>query len=305
MLKRKDFLSIITVGVILLLLWQTYTNTKNLQNQISHLQSELFGVRSQLSHEVSSITGTVQQMRDDARWWTPGKYEIKEISEEYSLIKVDWILNEYKKGSNVYLNYRQTDEDDFIQVEANDMGNGYFYAVFSTSVPAEPDWEVYLTRTTLEGGRSQVYYNTVALEEAKEIYYSSNKLMHEYFISIEHEGTLKTGELQNIYLSNISLDFFNPLYANINIGDNKIDLHLNEIQTQGNPKYKVQEVFLETRDHDNQVLINWELTQIDSSERNTFRLEARDINWERSNESLYLVVIYNDGFTSEREIKGF
>ncbi|MDQ2087634.1 hypothetical protein RBH29_14480 [Herbivorax sp. ANBcel31] len=304
MIKRKDFLSIIIVAVMLLLVWQTYKNTNNLNNQISRLQSELSGVRSQLSNEVSSIRGTVQEMRNDTRWWTPGNYEIKKFNEEETLIKLDWILNEYKTGSNVYLNYRKLDKDDFHQVEATDMGNGYFSAVFSTSVPKEPVWDIYLSKTTSDHGRNQADRHIAKVEESKEVYYSDNNLRHQYYISTEHEGTLRTGELHNIYLSSSNLGLFNPLHANVRIGENDIFINFIEIQSQVNPKYKVQEVFLEARDFNNEELKNWQLNKIDSSGKNKFQLNATDIENAKDYESLFLVVNYNDDFSSEKEVTG-
>ncbi|MDQ2087076.1 hypothetical protein RBH29_11625 [Herbivorax sp. ANBcel31] len=310
MYNKKDVFLIISVVVISLLILITYTNTKNLNNQIfrlnskiSRLQSELYGVRSQVSNEISSISGIVEKIRDDARWWTPGEFEIEEIKDEEAIIKVDWQLNKYQTGSNVFLNYRQIDEDSYTQVESKDMGNGHFIATFPASIiKKEPVWDVHLTRRITN--QDQTRTATVD-EEIKEFKSPDNVRMYEYFISLEHNGTARSSEIQAIHLSPSNLSLFSPLNANVYVEENRINAHIIETMIQENAKYKIQEALLEARDENNKVLKSWNLNKSSFSDMNEFVLGTTVIEDKESYESLFLVVNYNDGITSEREVKGF
>jgi hypothetical protein len=138
--------SIILLVLVLVISWSALNATRSVRQQVQSMQGELHNLRSQVTHEIGSIRGTVQNIRDDARWYTPPRFKVTGIEDTTALIKLSWNLQEYTAGSTVTLNYRYGDQTVFNEVEAVEESSGLFAVEFPLQLTMEPYWNFSVSR---------------------------------------------------------------------------------------------------------------------------------------------------------------
>lgn len=298
----KENKILLLVGLVLVFSWLSWSNTKQLQNQVRSLQNELHNVRTQVSSEVSGISRTVQSVRDDARWWNPGQIEFSDIDEGKAEVKIDWHLKEYWENSEVALNYRISGEENYVEVTAEEKANGYFAASIPVEVSMEPLWHVNTSRVAQ---RSQS--NTTASEQAirneyaKEYAYRYDSGIS-YYITVKKDDMIRSSEERSISLHSLRNQLFGVLETDVRYDENaaNITVLMHEITSGPDaPVYKVEEVLLQSRSGGS-VVEQWILERDD--ERNRAVLHRIVAEPSQVHQAMYLVVKYNSGLVIEREI---
>jgi hypothetical protein len=300
--EKKEKTIIILLIVMLALNLFTWSNSRFLKNSIQQLQGELSGLRSQISHEVMGLRGTVEGIRDEARWWTPGGVEFLETERENALVKISWHLREFREGSKVLLNYQPIGGEIYEEVLAEEEASGYFSVVLPLKLPLEPFIGIHLQRTMEQTSGKNNRSGNVAVEEKQE--YSANSSMNfKYYISVQDGETVRTGEVRSMDLSKLTYNRFNHLNLQIIIDGESIRGVLFEDQFRSdNPYYEIENIYLESRKGKDLTLEQWALKQIDTEPAFGSRKYEAKASPSKDYDSLFLVIHYSDGLTIEREI---
>ncbi|MEW6622840.1 MAG: hypothetical protein AB1420_06910 [Bacillota bacterium] len=287
---------------IFALSWLNYTNTKELQNRVAQLQSEIGNIRWQVSNEVSRIESVVTQMKEEERWWTPAELQVLSMDKDLAVVKIAWQLKDYQAGSEVKLNYREGRAGDYKAVAASDQGNGYFSVELPLALKQEPQLTMHVSRLGSSGnvkstGRSQSV--EVAVEETSEF---SADFHYHYYISVDDRGTIRTSEVRTLDLQKLSYGMFNHASVFIGIEKDKIEGRLHEmIDQEPGPLYTLQEVFLETKLGADQLVERWSFDKATQQDKRSNIYEVRAVPTQ-SYDSLFLVLRYSEGLTVERKI---
>lgn len=283
---------LVLIVVINLFLW---SNTRYLKGQVTRLQAEMHDLRTHVAAEVAGISNTVQSMHDDARWWTPATIDFHEIDGGTALVQINWQLREYRPGSAVALNYQPVGETGFTAVPAEEQADGYFSAVVPVQVPLEPLWYVSLNRTTADSRPPQPRVQVV--EDSMIAGHHEPSLR--YYISMQDGETARTSEIRNLGLAKLSFNLFNPLHLNLNLRGDEITATLHE-QESGSPRFKLQRVYLETRQGHDRILDKWRLEP--AALQNGQPVYEVSATASGTFDSLYVVAEYSGGLVAEKQI---
>lgn len=292
--EKKVLLLSILLVIVLVINWLIWSNTRHLQQQVSHLQGELNSLRS----EVGSIRGTMQSIKnEDARWWTPGEVEFMDVDREKALTKISWYLREYREGSKVMLNYQPVGKEDYTEIVAEEESKGYFSVVLPVEVPLEHIFDIHLERATKKEHLKD--------RNLKEVRITEPKPSLKYYISVQDGETIRTSEIRTLDLSKLSFKLFNPLNLRVNFNsNNKITANVHEYKA-GNPRYEINEMYLETRKGKKQVLEKWPFKPVQiqkAYEQERFKIYDVHATPSKAYDSLYWVIKYSEGLLVEKEI---
>lgn len=299
MLKEKKSLFLFVFMALLLVTnWLTWSNTKDLQQKINRLQGELYNLRSHVSSEVSGIRGVVQEIKNDARWWTPAEVEFLDVDREKVLVKVNWHLREYRNGSTVMLNYLPPEKEEYLQVTAEEESKGRFSVVLPVKVSLEPVLDVHVERV----GRNKNERAGIAINEARAA--DRPDLSLRYYISVQDGEIIRTSEKRSLDLSKLNFELFNPLNLRVRLVSNGQIIASAHQHKVGNPRYEIKEIYLETRKGKDKVLEKWPLQPAKVPEEDQDRLKIYNVQATPSQDydSLHVVIKYSDGVMVEREI---
>lgn len=306
--KPYKIFMLLMLALVLVISWSTRATTRSLRQQVQMLQGELHGLRSQVSHEIGSIRGTVQSIRDDARWYTAPRVDITGVDREKALLKVSWNLREYTAGSGVTLNYRYGKQA-FKTIEAVEEANGLFTAEFALGIPQEPVWSLSFSRAADRQAAADRRQAAVAVEE-QHWGVGPSRMLLEYYITLQEGDTMRSSEQHVMDLEKLSYSLFNPL--NLWVGwekDGELHVILYQMPVT-EPHYVLQSATLESRRGKTQALQSWPLAlnEIQTpagaprpAPGYTHPLEVRAVPAQPC-DSLFLVVEYSGGITVEKEI---
>ncbi|EEG78623.1 hypothetical protein [Dethiobacter alkaliphilus] len=294
---KNNGLVLFLTAVILILSWMNISATRNLEHRINNMHGEFASLRSQVSHEVGQISGTVQHMREAERWWNIRDVEFLATWADEGLVRLEWQLREYSAGSQVTLNYRKRGEDTFTTIAAESESEGYFYADFMAEITHEPSFEIYITSPSK---RDSVSEKMVGFE-------SDQYQAYEYYISVKEDGKLRSSDVLSLNLDTLSRRLYNPLYIGVHLND-EIYISLNE-DTFGfkESKYQVEQAFAEVRKGD-AVIQRERLILNDDMIESGGQYYPEDIFYEArfdpasDYDDLYLIVNYNDDMKFELKI---
>jgi hypothetical protein len=290
MSKRDQTALVVVVAVVLLVLgWQNYVISHRLQEQVNGLQSQVSNLRSSISSDIHSVVATVHAIKEEARWWHPAGTAIEERGPDKALVRVSWQVKDLQEGAEVAFNYRRKDSPGFTEVPVEEEAKGYYSAVVPVDVAGEPQWHLSVNRSS---------DSTRDIEEAVEFGYYRNELTYEYFFTLTHKGTVRSGEIQNLYVGDLTAQLFNPLSTFVDITrQGEIRVHFFEDMYYKDVYYQIQEVALEVRQGGRLI------------ERTPFNeVPQRDMpvigikDPLEAGQRLFIVVRYNHNKTIEREI---
>ncbi|MTI86200.1 MAG: hypothetical protein FH756_20480 [Firmicutes bacterium] len=299
MFKEQRFTVVIILIVVLLVTnLLTWSNIREMQQKVDWLQGNLNSMRSNVTNEVSGIRNVVQQMKNDAqaeaRWWTPAEVEFLDINKDKSRVKLSWSLKEYREGSKVILNYQKPGEQEYTQAVPEEESKGRFALVLTVDVPQEPVINLRLE----QAGEIKVQRAGTMVEE--KIAHEANNLELNYYISVQDGETVRTSEKRSLNLNKLNYSLFNPLVVRVKL------LNKGEIEAfahhdlMGKPEYEVEEIYLESRNGQGNVLERWPLEVEKIPEEGLFRLDRTTIT--RDYASIFVVVKYQEGMKAEKKV---
>lgn len=308
MSKEKSSIVLIVLLVVSLVInWFTWSSTNELKNQVSQLRNGLSNIRSQVSSEVSGIRGIVQNMREDAKWWSPADVEFLEMDREKALVKVSWNLKEYKQDSEIMFNYKLTGQSDYTQIPADQHGNGYFSVTLPVELPLEPIWEMRIEQSvSREQDRDSRISREAAIEKKIKM---ENDYRLSYYISRQDEGTILTSEKRNMLLDKLSYKLFKSLSLYVTFHEqNQISIHFRQIGPD-DTQYHVKEIYLESRDNQGQTLERWTFESLNPIDDKPANVEESEIGFirveaapQKDYDKLFIVVEYKEDLVIEKEI---
>lgn len=290
--KRDRKIIFALLAFIIFLSWSNAAKMTELQNRFNQLQSEISSMRWQ----VSEIEGTFSDMREQERWWAPAQIQVEKISKDEVVIKVEWQLKEYQEDSKVTFNYRDGNTGEFKKIDAEQNSNGYFTVSLQINPPREPIIYLHVSQA-----RTKSSNGPVLVEEKAAYEELMSELAYEYYISVETQGTIRNSDILNLDLWEITYSLFSPVDVNINIMK---DGSINGMVHGGfseKTHYKVAEMYLETRDSNNNTQERWYLEK-DAFQEMPDGFSTIDVTPEKDYHSLYLVIEYNEGLTVEKRI---
>ena len=300
--------SIILLVLVLLISWSALNTVRSVRQQVQTMQGELHNLRSHVTHEIGSIRGTVQSIREDARWYTAPRFEVTGMEDTTAMIKLSWNLQEYTEGSAVTLNYRYGDQDGFSEVKAVEESSGLFAVEFPIEITLEPNWNFYLSKATESSATSRTQ-NVSAVVEEKVWGPGHSPMLLEYYITLQEGGTIRASDQHTMELDKLNFNYFNPLDVNVIWeGDEKLEVVLNQPPYIPDPHYTIQNIHLESRKGKTEVMERWAFTEVVVSypqpapEHLSFKVltvPGKDYD------SLFVVVEYSGGVTVEKEIPAF
>ncbi|HZK24122.1 MAG TPA: hypothetical protein VFC74_01905 [Oscillospiraceae bacterium] len=295
-MNKRDKALFVCLIVVVLLNWWQINSSQKLMNGISQMQSEINSLRFQISNEIGSVSGVVQQIQDESRWWALDETEILNAGREEAEVKISWYLREYQEDSLVTFNYRPVGENDFTTVAAVKGSEGYFYSILNLAVIPEPMWDISISHSS-NSNQSDTFEEVYDKERVE----LSQKMRYEYYVATTKDGVIRTGEVMQLDLNEMRDYLFNSLHTHVSTQQNRPTyISLVETKYLENVPYRLVEAHVETR-MGNRVIEKWPLEkQGDTNEAAVF--ESR-IETTQDYDDLYIVVRYSEGFTVERKIQ--
>ncbi len=290
-MSKRDLtvLTVVVAALLLLLSWQNYTASRSLQEQVAALRSEVGNLRHSISSEISRVTTTVHEMREDARWWSYAGARLEERNLNTAFYRVSWQIKDYQAGSQVVFNYRRRDHNHFTEIPAEEGVNGFFSALVPVEVAGEPKWDFHIHHQT--GSRSR------PIEEKSEGFYE--EVTYQYFFSVVEDSAIRSSDIEHLYVGDLAGGLFTLLHTFVDVregGEIYVHFEDNPYGDSVNVYYQLQDVTLEVRQGSRFIERH--------ALRGNFKLGAVDATLEplETGRSLYIVLTYNHGKTIEREI---
>jgi len=283
------------MAALLLIGLLAWGRTAELQKQLRQLQGELHGIRTHVSHEISGIRGTVQAIREDSRWWSPGAVQFLEEEEDTALLKISWQVREMREDSTVAFHYRLPGEDNFVEAEVQELGEGFFAAVIAAEAPPGPLWNISIHRTSDSGNRR--LQSAVVEEKIIQSLPNGEETSMSYYISLREGDTTRTSEIRTLDLGKLSLNRFGIVHANLHLQDSEIKVTLHEYE-RGETGHRIESAYLESRRGREETLERWPLQPL-PDERGAFSAE---VTFSEPYGSLFLVVHYPGQPVVEKEL---
>jgi len=294
MFKDKSFTVLcVLISVLLVINWFTWSTIRETQQRIEWLQGNLNSLHSNITSEVSGVRHVVQQLKNDARWWTPAEVDFLDVDRDKAQVKISWSLREYKDGSQVMLNYQKPGEQEYTQIVPREESMGRFSVVLPVDVPREPVINLSVEKVR---GHKNLAANTAVEEKSVSDTVNENLM---YYISVQDGDTIRTSETQSLNLKGLNYKLFSPLMVRVRLMDNGEITVSAHHDLMGNPRYDIEEIYLETRQGNGNVLERWPLDNEKIPEEGIYHL---NVTTTEDYETLYLVVKYSGGLKVEREI---
>lgn len=280
---------LVLLVIINMFLW---SNTRYLKEQITRLQGEMYGLRTQVTAEVTSIGSTVQRMHEESRWWTPATADFRDIDETSAVAEIRWQLREHRADSEVTLHYQPPGEQDFTSIPAEEKTDGYFAAAVPLDVPLEPLWHVELSRAEQDSPPARL-----AAEER--VSQGQNEPRLRYYYSVQDGEKVLTSDISDLNLFPLITRLFDPLHLEVSLDGDSITVTLNETTT-GTARFELRDVHLETRQSPGRTLEKWRLEPA-GAERE-YRLHAVTATPSVPYDALYVVAEYAEGLVAEKQL---
>lgn len=299
--------TIILMVLVLLVSWSALNATRQTRQQLQQLQGEMHNLRSQLTHEVGSIRGTMQTFKEESRWYTSPQFEVIGVENGTATVKLSWNLREYTADSIVTLNYRYGDQSSFREIEAVEESSGLFSAIFPIQIAMEPAWHLSVSQVSSGDTKTSRSSSVEVKEEWGAII---SPMLLEYYIALQEGETRRTSEQQRMELNKLRYHYFNPIDLKIRWeSEGELNVYLREYYF-GKPQYELLQSHLESRGANSEVIERWPLNPIkiqlpagapaQPAEATTpFEVTAAPA---QEYDSLFVVVEYTGGITAEKLI---
>ncbi len=295
----------IFLAIILVMQIFTWSNTRQLHQEIEQLQHRLRSMESEVSSGMSATRSIVEQIRQDANWWSfTNDIEVISIDQDKTKIKVSWMVKEQNQGEQIDLHYMLAQDTAYRSIVAEQDGKGGYSAILEVDTPNEPPINIGIGGHIGNMGWGQAYD-------------SAGIFQLEYYITRDDGDRVLSSETKSLDLTKIAFQLFEQLDVSIFADENEnlsamLQVFPYDRQT---PFYTLESIFLENRDANGRVLQHWQFAaddsrgdapQISSDTFNnefprTYRVEATSL---QEIQSLYLVVEYNEGLRYEQKVSG-
>jgi len=285
----------VLLSISLLVNLAAWSNTRYLREEVSRLKAETSNLRSYMAQELISIRSTVQRIREDERWWTPADLEVARVEDNRAEVKLSWQVKEYDHDSVITLSYRVDGEGIFKEIAGEEETPGRFTAVVPVEIPLEPVWSVSVQRFSQQGSKAAKVVEVPRVDPGDTLGLS-------YYISRKTGETVLASETEYLNLDKLGLGLFTPVHVRVvysEDGSILVDLH----ETGPPARHVMDRAYAEVRGTAGEVLERWDLEPLGGTGQDTDSKAyfGRGVP-PASYASLYVVLHYQGGFTSEQRI---
>lgn len=230
----------IYIGIIIALLIFTYY-TRSLQSgDLQRIENSLHNIRHELSSEVGRIEHQVSQIREEERWWSSGSMEFDRKEGNLQEVTAEWHIRDYRDGEQVYFHYLPTGEEDYQQVEMEEVSNGLFRGVFELEMTIEPEIRMHYSSSS----------PTDRMDEVEA--WASEEERHEFlrhYVSTEFNGERRTTGEELMHFSGMQFELYHPVHINVHYGggnEPEYNVNVDVDRYHHSPKYQLEivETFL-------------------------------------------------------------
>lgn len=280
----------------------------NLVNRVNSISSNQSQVLNSVNSQTNNVRNIINDMKREQSWISFNSTTTKttDIDQGKAEVNFAWQVKELKDNSKVVFNYKHGDETEYTAINAVEQGNGLFAATVPVEVSLEPEWQIQI----IDRSKGSNAINEVAIREKKiEENIRSNQLSINYFVTVIHNDTMKSSDINVTRIENLGVRHYGYLetYTDISKDSNHYSVSVSGVSSYNENSKVLKEVYLK-KYKNGQLLAEEKLVRSDSSEPGIpVRENAITYHTEPSDEqidynSLVMKAVYNDGATFEKEI---
>ncbi|TCT16221.1 hypothetical protein EDC18_102238 [Natranaerovirga pectinivora] len=304
---------IIVVGGLCLSLLLNYiliTRIKDINNTLNHISNNNQHIMNTVNSQMGYVSNAINRMQEEQSWLSrvDVRTELSDTHKNQGSVNFEWQVKELQSNSEVHLNYRIAEGEEYTSVKAEPSGNGFFRVELPIDMDVEPIWNIGISRN-VGVSRNGISNNVEVVVDEK--YPKQNRMSFSYYISVSHDETIKNSDINIFNIEEIGAQYYGYLdvygYINENINDNN---NYNLTVMNGNmynTSVFLKDAFLKKYNDgrliDEEKFVNQEMRYYDGTPARedslTKTISSEDnVDYNR----LVLKVVYSDGSVFEREI---
>lgn len=257
---------------------------EQVENQLINVSNNQQQIINSVNDQEQHISSVMNDIQKQQTWLSEITMEVNSGDSQNGETNAQfhWQIKEQVNDSTVRFHYALGNQDTFTSINAEDLQNGLYQAKIPISLHLEPQWEIFLREQDTETTTSKID------EKIKE---EANQQTLKYFVSVTHDDTVKSSEIETSYLGELGTESFGVISVNLDIMQD----HSSVIVTT----YKTGIIEnLQLLTYKNQSLVD---EQEMKAEFEHYILEDIELN---STTRIFLKVSYKNGKTFEKEIYG-
>lgn len=297
---------IIVIGGLCISLLFNYTLLKKLNvldNKINNVSNYQHQVISTVNSQVGSINNTINKIKEEQSWLSRIDIEtvLDDTDKNKAEINFEWQVKELQKNSEVLFNYRMGEDKEYISLQPEQQGNGFYSVMIPVDIDPEPNWNLQIISNNMR--ESQI----MEVIEEKEAY-DQERLHFDYYISVTEGDMLKSSEINTTRIEDIGSRYYGYLEVRTNINsENTYNLTVMNGKMYDTSIY-LREAYL--KKYSNGQLVDEEQLEEENIVNEGGMPVREDTAIFRNKQSeeksdvdrLILKVVYSDGAIFEREI---
>jgi len=300
-MKYFKIFVVIALCVSLFVNFNLLSKLDNLENRVNSISSNQHQVINSVNSQTNDIRNIINDMKREQSWLSPisTTTKVTDIDQGKVLVSFEWQVKELKDNSKVVLNYKYSDEKEYISMDAVEKGNGLFEASIPIEVVLEPQWIINITGISknIEGQKEAI------IEESKR----ANQLDISYFVSVTHNDTVKSSDINISPIESLGVQYYGYLETYTDISqDNSFSVSILGFPSSSETSTVLKEVYLK-KYKNGRLLDEEKLASNDINGDIPVREGALAFSTKPSDEKLdfsrlVIKVIYSDGTSFEEEI---
>ena len=277
-------------------------NIENRMNTLSNYQHQMINA---FNAQIGQISSTVNQIKEDQRWVSAVsvKTEMNDADKKEIRMIFEWQVKELQNNSEVFFNYKRTEEEGYHSIKAEDLRNGFFRVVMPIEATLEPVWNAYI----LDRGSRSTNEPIRVIEGRIESKERVNQVSLDYFVSVDHGDLMKSSEVNTVHIEDMGARYYGYIEVTTDIDrNNHYSLSVINVKASNTSSY-LNEVHVK-KYRDGQLIEKEELEKTsvmyegDTPAREDttefYKSASEEFNYDR----LVLKAIFSDGSTFESEI---
>jgi hypothetical protein len=285
------FLAVTLTGSLVMNL-MLISKVNELNNRVDNVSSE----QQNLLHSVNGQTNELQQafnsFKEEQSWLGSVEMDVNTAASGKGQAEAlfNWQVKEWQTDSQVFFHYAIGTNIEFEKLQAEQLEQGLFQVKVPITVKLEPLWDVQLS----ESGSNMEEMSKME-KEAQMDQYSLK-----YYITVESENVVKSGEIQSESLDYLGTNQFGILQGDIHRSGKNASVTLMQHRTSGETSV-IEEAYL--LKYQNDRFIGKEALQLEDEQDDNFRLfQLRDISQYKEGMRFVIKVVYQDGTIFEKEV---
>ncbi len=209
----------IYIGIIIALLIFIFYSRSLHSGDLQRMENTLHHFQRQTSGEIARIEQQVGQIREEGRWWSEKNMALDRKGENLHQVTAEWRIRDYREGEQVLFHYLPVGEEEYRQVEMEEVSTGLFRGVFDLEMSFEPE-----IRMHYSGSMPTNRYNEVEVWAGQE---EGRRDYLPHYVSTKYNGERRTTPEERMHFSDLRYELFHPIHIDIHYrGGNEPQYHL-------------------------------------------------------------------------------